>query len=932
LKKPIKFGKYVLLERINIGGMAEVFKAKSFGVEGFEKLLAIKRILPNIAEDEDFITMFIDEAKIAVQLNHANIAQIYDLGKIDDSYFIALEYVHGKDLRTIWDRHKKRGLLLPIPMSVYIVSRGCEGLDYAHRKKDAGGRDLNIVHRDISPQNVLISYEGEVKIIDFGIAKAANKASKTQAGILKGKFGYMSPEQVRGMPLDRRSDIFACGIILYELLTGERLFVGESDFSTLEKVRNVEILPPSTYNRKIPDTLEKIVLRALSKAPEDRFQSAYDMQEELQRFLILNKTNFARKDLANYMKRAFKADIERALQRQAEYQQLTPDALEDEVSVPTSPGALGPRGPQAKAPEAPPPPLDPPAPPLAPHRPATPVPAPPPWTASPRPNEPDAPVPAAAGTPPAVFTPDDDDDDEIETVVFDPRQHQEADEEEIATSPGSVAAPGTRPAPGPAGAARPRATPLSKPPTLRATPPALPAATPPARPRATPVGRRPALTPEEASDVTASVELPSPLPGPPRASRPAHRLRDDLPEEPPDEEPEDEPPATRLYQEDALEEAERPLPAAPRSRLKLIIFTLAVAALLVVGLATFKLLQQRGLLGGAVTLTIQVSPPDATVYLDGVEIGDFSPHVVKDVTPGVHVLEAAKGNYQDYQEEIQLAPGEERTVDVSMTFVAASLELEYEPADATLKVEGERVADASPYRSDSLVSGVKLKFLLERSGYQPKEVEWAFEPKEKRKEKLVLQELQFTLEVSSEPDGAQVFLDDVRKGSTPLKIPEVRAGQEHQLRLKHPRLPEWRSTIRYDGEPLQKVTARLTDEPSPSGGPAVAPEPAPEVKPEPEDKPELKPEPKPRPKPRPKPPKRPVAAKPQGKGTLSLNSKPWGRVFIDGEDIGRSTPLPNYELSAGKHQVTINFVNGGSKTFYVEIKPDEKTKKIINAD
>ena len=221
MKKPAKFGKYWLLERINVGGMAEVFKAKSYGVEGFEKLIAIKRILPSIAEDEDFITMFIDEAKIAVQLNHANIAQIFDLGKIDESYFIALEFVHGKDLRTIWDRHKRRGLRLPIPMSVYVISRVLEGLDYAHRKKNAGGEELNIVHRDVSPQNVLVAYEGEVKIIDFGIAKAANKASKTQAGILKGKFGYMSPEQVRGLPLDRRADIFSAGIILYELLTGE---------------------------------------------------------------------------------------------------------------------------------------------------------------------------------------------------------------------------------------------------------------------------------------------------------------------------------------------------------------------------------------------------------------------------------------------------------------------------------------------------------------------------------------------------------------------------------------------------------------------------------------------------------------------------------------------------------------------------------------
>src|SRR2546430_1825710 len=187
----------------------------------------------------------------------------------------------------------------------------CEGLDYAHNKRDGQGRELHLIHRDISPQNVLIGYEGEVKIIDFGIAKAAGKGSKTQAGILKGKFGYMSPEQVRGIPIDRRSDVFAVGIVLYELLTGERLFVGESDFSTLEKVRNVEIMPPTTYNRRIPDELEAIVLKALAREPEERFQHASELQEELTRFLILSGNMFSRKDLAHFMKQTFAEDISR---------------------------------------------------------------------------------------------------------------------------------------------------------------------------------------------------------------------------------------------------------------------------------------------------------------------------------------------------------------------------------------------------------------------------------------------------------------------------------------------------------------------------------------------------------------------------------------------------------------------------------------------
>jgi len=309
LNKPIPFGKYYLLERINVGGMAEVFKAKTVGVEGFERIVALKRILPSIAEDEEFITMFIDEAKIAVQLQHANIAQIFDLGKVDDSYFIALEYVNGRDLRGIFDDLRKQGQVMPMPQVCHLIMQLCEGLDYAHNKRDVQGRDLNLVHRDVSPQNVLIGYEGEVKLIDFGIAKAAGKASKTQAGILKGKFGYMSPEQVRGLPIDRRSDIFALGIVLYEMLTCERLFIGESDFSTLEKVRNVEITPPSSLNSDIPEKLERIVLKALEKNVEDRYQNAIDLHDDLQMFMHSVGQFSSRKDLSTWMKRTFSDEL-----------------------------------------------------------------------------------------------------------------------------------------------------------------------------------------------------------------------------------------------------------------------------------------------------------------------------------------------------------------------------------------------------------------------------------------------------------------------------------------------------------------------------------------------------------------------------------------------------------------------------------------------
>ncbi len=337
VKKPVQFGKYFLLERINVGGMAEVFRAKAFGVEGFERLVAVKRILPNIAEDKEFIRMFVDEAKISVQLNHANIAQIFDLGVVDTSYYIALEHIHGRDVRAVFDRCRQNGEAMPVAQACFIVMKLCEGLDYAHNKRDQGGRELHLVHRDVSPQNILVSFEGEVKVIDFGIAKAADKQNKTQAGILKGKFGYMSPEQVRGMSIDRRSDVFACGIVLYELLTGERLFVGESDFSTLEKVRNVEILPPSTYNRKIPDELERIVLKALAKDVDERYQNAIDLHDELQAFVYTAGEFYSRKDLAGWMKKTFGKEIDEEAARIESFRQLKPPAPEAPPTLPPGP-------------------------------------------------------------------------------------------------------------------------------------------------------------------------------------------------------------------------------------------------------------------------------------------------------------------------------------------------------------------------------------------------------------------------------------------------------------------------------------------------------------------------------------------------------------------------------------------------------------------
>ncbi len=311
VQQPVSFGKYMLLERISVGGMAEVFKAKYSGVEGFQKILAIKRILPSLTDDAEFIRMFIDEAKIAGQLNHANICQIYELGKINQHHFIAMEYIWGKDLLQISNRYKKMRQTMPFSQACYILGKACEALDYAHKKKDAHGRPMSIIHRDVTPQNILISYEGEVKLIDFGIAKARDRSAKTKAGVLKGKFGYMSPEQVRGLPLDQRSDIFSMGILLFETTTGQRLFDGETDFVVLEKVRNGEVPRPSSVNPQIPRKLESILMRALQQDPDDRYQTAGELHQALQSFMMTQRPVYSAKLMSQWMSKTFAADIRR---------------------------------------------------------------------------------------------------------------------------------------------------------------------------------------------------------------------------------------------------------------------------------------------------------------------------------------------------------------------------------------------------------------------------------------------------------------------------------------------------------------------------------------------------------------------------------------------------------------------------------------------
>ncbi len=306
--EPQAFGKYFLVDKIATGGMAEIFKAKTFGHGGFENLVVIKRILGHLSDNQDFVEMFIDEAKVSVALQHANIVRVYDFGKVLDNYFIAMECVEGKDIRAILRRLSKQRRYLPIDFALFVVHEVCRGLGYAHGKTDLRGHPFGIVHRDVSPSNVLVSYDGDIKIADFGIAKAEQNTYTTADGVLKGKFEYMSPEQARGEPVDPRSDLFSLGILLYEMLTGRRLFKGESDLETLERIKRGDVRPPREVTPRVPPEAEAIVMKLLAPDRADRFQTAAKAQAAI-RDVLGRSPDEIRPELRQFVRDLFREDI-----------------------------------------------------------------------------------------------------------------------------------------------------------------------------------------------------------------------------------------------------------------------------------------------------------------------------------------------------------------------------------------------------------------------------------------------------------------------------------------------------------------------------------------------------------------------------------------------------------------------------------------------
>ena len=326
---PRHFGKYMLMRKLASGGMAELFLALHRSVAGFEKLVVIKRILPQMNQDRQFIDMLLHEARIAATLSHPNVVQTFDVGQVDGTYFIAMEHIHGEDIRTIVRQMKKKAVLeFPLEHALGIVIGLASGLAYAHEKRDLDGKLLDIVHRDISPQNIVVTFSGDVKVVDFGVAKSLHANEESKGGQLKGKVPYMSPEQAAGENIDHRSDIFACGVILFELTTGKRLFKGGSEYDTLKLICETEYPMPSDVAPNYPPQLERIVMKALAKQRDARYQSAREMQADLESFVRQERLPVSVVQMSAWMQRLF---AEKLTEQKADLQDIK--QMADEIAA-----------------------------------------------------------------------------------------------------------------------------------------------------------------------------------------------------------------------------------------------------------------------------------------------------------------------------------------------------------------------------------------------------------------------------------------------------------------------------------------------------------------------------------------------------------------------------------------------------------------------
>jgi serine/threonine-protein kinase len=322
--------RYRVIERLESGGMAEVFRGEAESLAGFKKAVAIKRVLPHLVQNDKFIRMFLDEARLCARLNHANIVQVFDIGHVDNTYFIVMEFVDGVNLKAVIEHLRGKNLPVPIPVAVYIAMQICGGLQYAHELVDGDGVALGIVHRDMSPPNVLISKRGEVKIVDFGLAKATTQLEKSEQGMVKGKFGYLAPESALGELVDSQADIFAVGIMLWEMIANKRLFFGETDFATVRMVQQAQIPSLRAIVKEVPPDLEAVINKALAKDKNERYKTAEALAQDLGEFLAKHRMAVNSFDIARITKEAIEERrVKKAKEKKPEQELIDKLILEE---------------------------------------------------------------------------------------------------------------------------------------------------------------------------------------------------------------------------------------------------------------------------------------------------------------------------------------------------------------------------------------------------------------------------------------------------------------------------------------------------------------------------------------------------------------------------------------------------------------------------
>ena len=336
--------RYRVIDRLEAGGMAEVFRGEAASVQGFKKQVAIKRVLPHLAQNKNFIAMFLDEARLGARLNHANIVTVFDIGAADNTYFLVMEYVDGGNLKAVMEAIRRQGRRFPMKEAIYICMEACRGLSYAHEITDDDGEPLHIVHRDVSPPNIMLSKRGEVKMTDFGLAKATTQLEKTDPGVVKGKFSYLSPEAAYGQEVDARADVFALGIVLWEMLAGRRLFLGETDYQTVKLVQQANVPSLSRLNPEVDTEFEGVLGRALARDPNERYQSAREFGDALAGFLFSHQMKVTSYDIGTLAKSCLAQHVPMGSQEQSIIDRLIQEELLrftslDDMTDPLVPGA-----------------------------------------------------------------------------------------------------------------------------------------------------------------------------------------------------------------------------------------------------------------------------------------------------------------------------------------------------------------------------------------------------------------------------------------------------------------------------------------------------------------------------------------------------------------------------------------------------------------